>query len=703
MSLHVQMKYLPNLYFLVLIILFSQTICGQQKPVQKAEKPNILFILVDDLGYGDVGVFFQNERRNRGDDSEPWMATPHLDQMAYEGAMLTNHYVPAPVCAPSRASLLSGLSQGHANVRDNQFDKALANNHTLGSVLRQAGYTTALIGKYGLQGSAKWSENGDSWPAQPLNRGFDYFYGYMRHGDGHEHYPNEGIYRSPKTVYENTTAINTGLDKSYTTDLWTARAKKWITEQVKEDDTPFFMFLSYDTPHAVLELPTQEYPKGGGLDGGLQWLGKVGKMINTASGTPDSYIHPDYAKVTYDHDNNRETPEVAWPETYKRYATSVRRIDDALGDIFKLLKDLDIDENTLVVFASDNGPSRESYLPEGYVENTPDFFNSFGPFDGIKRDVLEGGLRTPLIVRWPAQIAENKVVESPSIFYDWLPTFTEAAGLTPPANTDGTSLLPALTGKGDQPESLVYVEYFQDGKTPGYREFAQKNQNRQRGQMQLLRKGNYVGLRYDVKAADADFEIYDVTKDKQQTLDLSGLDTLASLQQMMKEEVLQLRIKDTSAPRPYDDIPVPALRDFEVIRGCMLKEFEGEYTWLPKLDLMHSANQKNVSDFSDLQNLKAGLYLIEAYIQIPEEGSYTFNFKVAGKGVVRLHKALLFDGDFNYESNETLETKIALKKGLHPIRIYFKTNHSSGMPFNFSWSLNTKPKVQRLDGLFRKR
>jgi len=680
------MKRSQYLIFLALTLFFYEGIYCQhitQEQTGKFEKPNIIFILVDDLGYGDVGVFFQNERKRRGDVSEPWMSTPNLDNMALEGTMLTNHYVPAPVCAPSRGSLLSGLSQGHANVRDNQFDKALADNYTLGNVMQRAGYTTSIIGKYGLQGSSKWSLDGDSWPAQPLNRGFDYFYGYMRHGDGHEHYPNEGIYRGSKAVYENTRAIKTGLDKSYTADLWTAAAKKWITEQVQANEKPFFMFLSYDTPHAVLELPTQKYPEGGGLEGGLQWLGKAGKMINTASGTPDSYMHPDYESATYDNDKNNDTPEVAWPETYKRYATSVRRIDDAVGDIFKLLEDLNIDENTLVVFASDNGPSKESYLPKGYVENTPDFFNSFGPFDGIKRDVLEGGLRTPLIVRWPAKVARNRVVESPSIFYDWLPTFTEAAGLIPPANTDGTSLIPALTGLGKQQESIVYIEYFQGGITPGYKEFAKKNQNRQRGQMQMIRKGNYVGLRYDIQSADDDFEIYDLTKDKQETNDLAGVETLRELQQLMKDEVLQLRMPDTSAIRPYDDTPIPAVKDLDVSKGFTLKQFEGLFPWLPQLDLMTPISEKKLSDANEMLNLEEGLYLIEASIQVPNDGSYTFKFTIEGKGIIRLHNALLFDSDYN--SNKTIEKTVHLEKGLHPIKIYFSKIKGAAIPFDFKW------------------
>lgn len=200
--------------------------------------------------------------------------------------------------------------------------------------MQRMGYTTAAIGKWGgLQGSNRWSENGDSWPAHPNNRGFDYYYGYMRHRDGHEHYPIEGVYRGKKEVYENKIEVSSGLAKCYTGgDLWTAVAKKWIVEQVqnKDQEQPFFMYLAFDTPHAVLELPTQAYPEGGGLHGGLQYLGTPpGNMINTASGEVDSYVHPDYSNLTYDHDKNADTPpEIAWPDVYKRYATSTRRIDN---------------------------------------------------------------------------------------------------------------------------------------------------------------------------------------------------------------------------------------------------------------------------------------------------------------------------------------------------------------------------------------
>ena len=312
--------------------------------------------------------------------------------MAANGATMPQHYCAAPVSAPSRASIMLGVSQGHANVRDNEFDKALEDNYTVGNVLQKAGYTTAAIGKWGLQGLGKDT----NWPAHPLNRGFDYYYGYMRHKDGHEHYPKEGLYDGLKEVWENRTEVSKDLDKCYTGDLWTAVAKRWIVDHEKGNDAnkPFFMYLAYDTPHAVLELPTQAYPEGGGLKGGMQWLGTPGQMINTASGKVDSWVHPDYVNATWDDDNNPATPEVTWPDTYKRQATIVRRIDSEVGDLIQLFKDLRIDSNTLIVFTSDNGPSNESYLPKNFVPNNPDFFNSFGPFDGIKRDCWEGGTKS---------------------------------------------------------------------------------------------------------------------------------------------------------------------------------------------------------------------------------------------------------------------------------------------------------------------
>ncbi len=223
-----------------------------QPPAVSPAKPNIILILADDLGWGDLGAFHQNARRASGNNAS--FLTPQLDQLAAEGAMLTHHYCAAPVCAPSRASLLLGVSQGHANVRDNQFDKALADNHTLATVLRRAGYATAAIGKWGLHGQSNRSARADpDTPANPLNRGFDTFYGYLRHVDGHDHYPKEAPYfvgeklaqRGAPTLWENRTDATAGLDKCYTTDLFTARAKKFIADHAAATpNRPFFLFLA---------------------------------------------------------------------------------------------------------------------------------------------------------------------------------------------------------------------------------------------------------------------------------------------------------------------------------------------------------------------------------------------------------------------------------------------------------------------------
>ncbi|SMG50522.1 sulfatase-like hydrolase/transferase [Arenibacter troitsensis] len=652
---------------------------------RKHKKPNIIFILTDDLGYGDLGVLFQNMRAQEKGAAHPREYTPNLDRMAEEGALMTQHYSAAPVCAPSRASLLLGRSQGHANIRDNQFDKALDNNHTLGSVLQTAGYTTAAIGKWGLQGKGGKAPN---WTAHPLNRGFDYYLGYIRHGDGHEHYPKEGIYRGRKEVYENRVNIAEDLDKCYTTDLFTAAAKKWIVDFKKgeEGEKPFFMYLAYDTPHAVLELPTQAYPVGGGLNGGLQWLGEPGKMINTASGVVDSWMHPDYANATYDHDGDPVTAQLSWPEVYKRYATDTRRIDDAVGDILQLLKDLKIDENTIVVFTSDNGPSKESYLANEPID--PTFFKSFGPFDGIKRDCLEGGVRMPTLALWPGHIPAGNKIETPSISYDWMPTFTQMAGLPAPAITDGVSLLPSLLGKGTQPESNIYIEYFQAGKTPDYDDFIPEHQGRARNQMQLVRFGNYVGLRYDIKSHNDHFEIYDVLQDPQQTHNLADDPKLATLQQNMKDKVLGSRIPNTTALRPYDDVLVPAVDELETKNGISWKSFKGEFPWVPEVATLAQYEAGVVDQLNGTVNSgnDSGAMFFEGYIRVPLDGNYTFYLSANSAAFLRIHDAAVVDADYGYFQNSPKSGSIKLKAGLHPYRIYYKSPRKGKSSLELEWS-----------------
>lgn len=640
------------------------------------------------MGYGDVGVFFQNQRKEDNNLSHPWISTPNLDKMAAEGAMLTQHYTPAPVCAPSRASLLTGLSQGHTQIRNNQFDKALAHNYTLGNVMQKAGYKTAVIGKWGLQGLvSEENENPENWIAYPTKRGFDYFYGYVRHRDGHEHYPVEGIYRGKKEVWENDKEVSAGLDKSYTTDLWTAVAKKWITSEVNTKEKPFFLYLAYDTPHAVLELPTQPYPVGGGKNGGIQWTGRPGQIINTASGTPDSWIHPDYSQAVYDHDNNSKTALIPWPDTYKRYATSIRRIDRAVGDLLQLLKDLKIDSNTMVVFTSDNGPSIESYLPAGYAANQANFFDSFGPYDGIKRDVLEGGLRSPVIVRWSGTISKAKTVNTPGIFYDWLPTFTNTAGLPAPVNTNGVSLLPALIGNGQQQERSVYVEYFQNGTSPDYSEFASQNRSRYRGQMQMIRFGDTVALRYNIKSPDDDFGIFNVVEDTHQAHDLAADGNMTALQNKLKAKVLQLRRPNSTAPRPYDSVSIAGINKLNLKKGLVWKAYKGKFPWLPQVKGLTPVIQRNLKK-PGFKKLKKGNYdisVFEAYLEVPQTGKYTFYLNANNRIFLKLHEINLIDGDYNYKPGETLKAEILLEKGLHPFKLYYKINKEMSPEINLEW------------------
>ncbi len=637
--------------YIVGVILLSSA-CGSQETI--ALRPNIIFILADDLGYGDLGVFWQNQRRKIGDRSKPWHSTPQLDRLAADGIALPHHYCAAPVCAPSRASLLSGLHQGHANIRDNQFDKALEDNHNLASVLKTAGYATACIGKWGLAGKSP------EFTAHPLHRGFNEFFGALRHTDGHDHYPKEGPYRGPKEIWENYQEISASLDKCYTTDLFTARAKHWIAKQHQaKPEQPFFLYLAFDTPHAVLELPTQPYPAGG-----LQWLGQPGHMINTASGGIDSWIHPDYANATWDHDKNPVTPERPWPNVYQRYATSVRRIDDCVGDLLQQLKDLDIDRETLVVFTSDNGPSVESYLEEPY---SPEFFGSYGPFSGIKRDIWEGGIRVGAIARWPAGIPAGRTSTLPCAHWDWLPTIAEIAGLPAPARTDGQSLVPTLTTHGVQRQPTIYIEYQVGGATPQFPEFPTSIRGRPRGQMQMLRKNAFTGLRVNITRPEAEFEVYDIIKDLRQSTNLAARQITSETSWI--DEALRLRRPLIDAPRPYDVTLIPAVPlrnktdgnlDFTIYRGA--------WPWLPDFDSFEPVEKGRSSSLDPESPARKGAHglRLKTYFHAPSDGEYIFHLRSADRAQLRLHQALVIDNDFHH-TPATLSAVVRLKAGFHPL------------------------------------
>jgi arylsulfatase A-like enzyme len=592
---------------------------------------------------------------------------------------LNSHYAAAPVCAPARASLLNGVHQGHTSVRDNQFDKALGNNHTLATVLKTAGYKTAAFGKWGLQGSG----SAPYWEAHPLTRGFDFFYGYIRHGDGHLHYPKE----DNKEVYENYNEVRSDLDLCYTTDLFTARAKKWITDHLASDeaDKPMFLYLAYDTPHAKLQYPSTAYPTGGGLSGGVQWTDTPGAMINTATGTYDGYIHPDYATATYDHDDNPGTAEIAWPDMSKRWAAGVRRVDDAMGDLLALLDDLNIADNTLVVFTSDNGVTKESYFSEAFE---PSFFDSFGPFDGIKRDTWEGGIRVPTFAYWPGTITSGSISNAPSAFWDWMPTFAELAGQPAPTVTDGVSLVPELKASGQREDSTIYVEYYQNGSTPNYPEFETDHQGRSRNQMQVIQIEGYKGIRYNIASHSDNFEIYDVINDPKETTNLATNSQFVSMQQRMKDRVLQLRRPNSTATRPYDNEVVPAavVLDSFTTSQTNYAIFEGAWAWLPDFSSM-TPDASGILSSVDLSIAPAvsefGIQF-SGYLDIPTTGDYTFYLTSDSGSNLRIHDALVIDDDYTHTGAEVSGT-IKLAAGKHPYTLAYR-NAGRTAALNFQYA-----------------
>jgi len=606
-------------------------------------KPNILFIFCDDLGYGDVGVFYQNSRK----DSQPKIKTPHIDQLAKEGIQLRAHYVGAPVCAPSRATLFLGQSQGNAPIRDNQFDKALPDQPTLASTLQQAGYHTGLIGKWGLQGKVGKDEKGKkskgtskSWPSYPTKRGFDYYLGSVAHRDGHEHYPFDLVHfhknKQPVPVWEQDNEISSGLKGCYSTDLFTAASKRFLVNHSKKSpDKPFFLLLSYDTPHAATQIATMPYPKGFGVNGGVQWVGKSGEMINTAhpkTAKVDSYIHPDYA-------------DKDWKDVSKRYASSIRRVDNSVADLVQTLKDLKLHDNTLIVFSSDHGPSQESYIKQRLE---PGFFQSFGPFTGIKRDCWEGGIRPGAIAKWPGKIKPGSITEVPSQMQDWMATFCDAAGVSIPAIADGVSIIPTLTGKTGQQVKPVYVEYNVGGNTPNCPQFPAARKKAKRGQMQVVRVGDLKAIRYNVKSANDPFMVFDLTKDPTESKNLAGKAGIPN-QQYWLDTVSRLHHKNDSAKRPYDGMLITAVKSSGTRVGA----------------LFTSAKAGASTDYLSRDSAQ-----INGYIKVDKAGKYTFSFAKGVKGILRIHELHTLDTATKevYPNNN----KLNLGKGLHPFTIYLE-------------------------------
>jgi arylsulfatase A-like enzyme len=603
-------------------------------------QPNILFILCDDLGYGDVGVLYQNSRR----PDQPRMKTPQLDRMAAGGMILRQHYTASPVCAPARASLLLGQHQGNCPIRNNQFDKALPRNHTLGSVLQAGGYYTGMIGKFGLQGP------GPEFPGHPLRHGFDEFYGVLAHGAAHYHYPgNSG------KIMDMFTPVTNGLDGAYDTDLYAARAKKFIRERAeKKPRQPFFLYLAFTAPHFFEEIPTQAYPKGGGLHGGLQW------PLNTLSPKTNSCYHPDYASQD-------------WPDVEKRHATMIRRVDDAVGDVLQLLRDLNIERDTLVIFTSDNGPHNEQ-------GQDPSFFDSWGIMDGIKRDLWEAGVREPAIVRWPGGIRAGAVEDRPSAFWDWMPTFAELAGLAPPAESDGVSMVPTLTGRGRQrSRGFLYFEYDYSGRPfPVDKALGKRKNVGKRNQMQSIRLGDFTAVRYAITNSADPFRLYNVVRDPHEDRNLADDPACAAVLAKAREMTLQVRRPDPDASRPYDNDPVAAVSVNCKNEGTLdYAAYEGSWPWVPDFDALTpvASGHSRGLDMAVLPlRGEAGL-CFTGFFKAPAGGEYTFWLQCDSGAEMWLHEAHVLDDDFARDGKE-VKASIRLAAGLHPFRLFYR--HKAG-------------------------
>ncbi len=431
--------------------------CAAAPRTGKKRKPNVVFLFADDLGYGDLGCYGQKE-----------IKTPNLDRMAAEGMRFTQHYSGSTVCAPSRCVLMTGLHTGHCLIRGNALVPLRPEDVTVAELLKGAGYATALCGKWGLGEEAS--------TGIPNKQGFDYFFGYLSQVHAHNYYPeflwqNEEKYKLRNIVNHPQRGNRKSLGGvstnklDYSHDLIAAEALKFIE---KNKSNPFFLYLSMTIPHANNEA------------------GSKGMEV------PDHGIYKDKD----------------WPEPQKGHAAMITRMDGDMGRVFALLKKLGIDDNTLVIFTSDNGPHREG-------GNKSDFNDSNGPLRGIKRDLYEGGIRVPTIARWPGKIKAGAETDHISAFWDFLPTACQVAGVKPPDNIDGISYLPELLGKKQKKHEFLYWEFFE------------------RNTKQAVRMGKWKAIR----AVKTDrIELYNLDEDLGETNDIAEKhpDVVAKIRDYLK-------------------------------------------------------------------------------------------------------------------------------------------------------------------------
>jgi len=442
---------MKNLIFLFALILFTN--CNNTAPKPKNSKPpNIIYILADDLGYGDIGVYGQT-----------LFETPNLDRLAKGGMQFLQHYSGSTVCAPSRSALMTGQHTGHTFIRgnsergftlENEGQYPLASEElTIAEALKEAGYRTAAFGKWGL--GYPGSEGA------PNSQGFDQFYGYNCQRVAHNYYPT---HLWDNQLKEDLKGNDGNTAQTYAPELIHQKALSFLEEN---KDAPFFMFYPSVIPHAELVAP-EEYM--------VKYRGKFlpeKKHVNAKK--KDGYSVSGYNSQV---------------ESHAAFAAMVNILDDQVGEIMDKVHELGIAENTLIIFTSDNGPHKEGGAD-------PDYFDSNGPLKGYKRDLYEGGIRVPMMAYWPSKIQPGSTSNHPSAFWDFFPTAIEIAGVKKEfAGIDGISFLPTLVGKEQKSHPYLYWEFLE------------------RGGRQAVLMNQWKGVRLNMaKNPDAPIELYRLTDD----------------------------------------------------------------------------------------------------------------------------------------------------------------------------------------------
>ena len=461
-------------------------VLGLSSGLFAAEKPmNVIYILADDLGYGDLSCLGQTK-----------FSTPNIDKLAANGMLFTNHYAGSTVSAPSRSSLMTGLHTGHTYVRGNKEipgaegqEPLPTETYVLPEMFKQNGYTTGCFGKWGLgfPGST-----GD-----PMNQGFDNFYGYNCQREAHRYYPNHLWKNREKVILSENANYNL---VQFAPDLIHAEALKFITGNKSK---PFFAYLSYTLPHAEILAPDDEIL--------AQFKGKFNeKPYNGGVGS-------DY------NDSMDIKAYCSQAQPYATFAAMVTRLDKQVGEIVAKLKELGLDKNTIIFFSSDNGPHQEGGA-------NPDFFKSYGPFKGVKRDLYEGGIRLPLIAYAPGTVKAGVKSNQICAMWDMMPTLAGIAGVTLPKNlkTDGISILPTLTGKVKQKQhEFLYWEFHEQG-----------------GKI-AVRKGDWKLIIQKVQTnKDAEPELYNLVKDIHEDKDVAKQhpELVKEMLQMMKKSHVDSKI-----------------------------------------------------------------------------------------------------------------------------------------------------------------